>query len=197
MSEHKTVKKINRMFDEYKQYIGAIFVEKFGTSYMRFEDTQDNWRSMVRYTPDAEATLLMYTKVYIRNLNHKSLNNLNVLIGQMSEFLAEYVVKKYTKQDDNAIQSVTASIKESLWDKNNYIVKLTQRNLLAQERKKSQEEAKAIAAAKAAAKAAAAALEAEKAEMERKNRTERKRIPLVIHNGIQYKCVRDRSARGR
>ena len=98
MSKRRKIKKVNRMFDEYKRYIGAMFVEKFGTSYMRFEDIQDNWRSMVRYTPDAEAELLMYTKVYVRNLNYRCLDAMEILTGQIADFLAEYLVKKHPKE---------------------------------------------------------------------------------------------------
>lgn len=197
MSKHRKIKKVNRMFDEYKRYIGTMFVEKFGTSYMRFEDIQDNWRSMVKYTPDAEAELLMYTRVYVRNLNYRCLDAMEILTGQIADFLAEYLVKKHPKQDSSSVQSVTADIKASLWNKSGYIQTLLQKEQQAQERKKLREEAKALAAAKAAAKAAAAteaaAIEAEKATQ----KTPRPRIPMKNYNGVTYVCVRELAARKR
>lgn len=105
-----------KYFALYKEDIGRRFIERFGSSYQRYEEIGDNWRKIYTYSIVCETFIKENTILFLRTLpetdgiyrNPRFLKN---LIAKISEFLSNYVAKQFSNPSEKR-NSCTAALIE-------------------------------------------------------------------------------------
>ncbi len=109
-------------------------IEKYGTSYMTYNEVKNAWRTEIPYSITAEDDLILWTKTYIRGIQNTSLSYLFPMISEMADYLAKFTARKYTAQGKKGrpVRKYEFSrLKNVLWDENPYI-----KNLMAAHEKR-------------------------------------------------------------
>lgn len=109
-------------FKEYKKYICAEFVSKFGGSYATPDKYKDAWRHLITWAPEREIFLIEKTKLWIV-INSKSHSEIysspryfKHLINKICEYLSNYTCRREEKPDCSKAELRT--------NRNNYTQKL-------------------------------------------------------------------------
>lgn len=114
---------VSEQLRQYARNISEHVIETYGGSYQTYEALGDSWRTCFTYSPKIEDYALRETKLYIRMLNLRDgmatdPNFLYPLIDLISQYLAEYTVRKNPNQTKEAEYK---RLQQLLWDENQYI----------------------------------------------------------------------------
>lgn len=117
---------VSGQLNQYARNISEHVIETYGGSYQTYEELGDSWRTCFAYSQEIENYALRETKLYIRMLDlrngmAKDPNFLYPLIDLISQYLAEYTVRKNPNQTKEAEYE---RLQQLLWDENQYIRKL-------------------------------------------------------------------------
>ncbi len=116
-------------FNKYTREISTAVIEKYGSSYQTQSNLRNAWRNTIVYSAETEDFLILFTKVYIRNLDKGISNNrnpqfLHSLIAEMADYLSKYTSKNYTSAKTNTAKKRKISkslLMHTLFDDFDYI----------------------------------------------------------------------------
>ncbi len=114
--------KKEEIFQDYLKYIKQYIIDEYPKSYINSDKIGNGWCKNFKYSAKIENGLIEKTKVFLRLINNTDLNMLNLLTGDIANFLSNYTCKKNKNCDCFDIKFKAAQeLKEILFNKNTYI----------------------------------------------------------------------------
>lgn len=112
-----------QLFQEYKNFITKHIIDIYPKSYINPEKIGIGWCKNFPYSAKVEQSLIDETKKFLRIfVDVPDLKLLDLLTGDIANFLSNYTSKKYKNCDCFDIRFKAAKeLKEILFDKNKYI----------------------------------------------------------------------------
>lgn len=106
---------------------GVKAIEKYGRSYMTYDQVGNNWRTEIPYSFGAEEDLILWAKTFINNMHSDNLRYLGTLVKEISKFLAVYTSRKYTTTEKDGrpvIEYEADALKKHIWKECTHIAQL-------------------------------------------------------------------------
>ena len=129
---HKQNSAADKALDDFKKYIGKLFIDKFDKrSCTSYETVGNCWRVECEYSAEAENFLILQSRTYLRNLDRNDSKSQNPsFLGALTSLMADFL-SAYTMRSGTTRRQAEKKLKKQLYTENPYII-----NLLAEQDKK-------------------------------------------------------------
>ena len=118
----RTSAAVHSAFNRYIAHMCRRVIDVYGTSYMTYENTKNNWRYQLPYSATLEEFLILESKVFLRMQDKQDGKFsdpafLKVLVNQMADYLSAYTARSCNANRNQSVKQ----LKKRLWDENTYI----------------------------------------------------------------------------